>query len=202
DMDDASAFITMAATLLEIKSRALLPRQEEPDEEDPEQALIRQLEEYQRFKQIAQDMQGFEKAAALMYQKLPEEYPLPPPTLELTGLTLNGLIAAFARVMARVHPDEEEPIQVARRIVRDEYTVPRCTAHILKRLKKGPVKFDELFSSSPSRDEVVTLFLALLELLRLGRAAVIQEGIFGDMMLEPREPEAHTEGELQVDGYA
>ena len=202
DMDDASAFITMAATLLEIKSRALLPKPPAEDEEDPAQALIRQLEEYQRFKQIAQDMQGFEKAAALMYQKLPEEYPLPPPTLELTGLTLDGLIAAFAKVMSRIKEDEEEPIQVARRIVRDEYTVPRCTAHILKRLKKGPVKFEELFSPAPTKDEVVTLFLALLELLRLGRAAVIQEGIFGDMILEPREPETHTEGDLQVDGYA
>lgn len=201
DMDDASAFIAMAATLLEIKSRSLLPRQEEAEEEDPEQALIRQLEEYQRFKQIAQDMQGFEKAAALMYQKLPEEYPIPPPTLELTGLTLDGLLSAFARVMARNQTDEEEPIQVARRIVRDEYTVPRCTAHILKRLKKGPVRFDDLFSPQPSRDEVVTLFLALLELLRLGRAAVIQDGIFGDMMLEPRQPNGNTEGEIEVDGY-
>ncbi|MBQ9264139.1 MAG: segregation/condensation protein A [Clostridia bacterium] len=202
DMDDASAFIAMAATLLEIKSRSLLPKPKTEEEEDPEQALIRQLEEYQRFKQIAQDMQGFEKAAAQMYQKLPEEYPLPPPTMELTGLTLDGLIAAFARVMARVEEqDEEEPVHVARRIIRDEYTVPRCTAHILKRLKKGPVRFEELFSPSPSRDEVVTLFLALLELLRLGRAGVVQDGIFGDMVLEPREGNGTTEGELQIDGY-
>ena len=90
----------------------------------------------------------------------------------------------------------------ARRIVRDEYTVPRCTAHILRRLKKGPVHFEELFSESPSRDEVVTLFLALLELLRLGRAGVSQDGVFGDIMLEPREGENLTEGELTVDGYA
>ena len=202
DMDDASAFISMAATLLEIKSRALLPKPQVEEEEDPEQALIRQLEEYQRFKQIAQDMQGFEKAAALMYQKLPEEYPLPPPTLELTGLTMDGLLAAFARVMARIKDDPEEPIQTARRIVRDEYTVPRCTANILRRLKKGPVHFEELFSEAPSRDEVVTLFLALLELLRLGRAGVSQDGVFGDIMLEPREGENLTEGELTVDGYA
>lgn len=202
DMDDASAFISMAATLLEIKSRALLPKPQVEEEEDPEQALIRQLEEYQRFKQIAQDMQGFEKAAALMYQKLPEEYPLPPPTLELTGLTMDGLLAAFARVMARIKDDPEEPIQTARRIVRDEYTVPRCTAHILRRLKKGPVHFEELFSEAPTRDEVVTLFLALLELLRLGRAGVSQDGVFGDIMLEPREGENLTEGELTVDGYA
>ena len=202
DMDDASAFIAMAATLLEIKSRSLLPKpQDETAEEDPEQALIRQLEEYQRFKQIAQDMQGFEKAAALMYQKLPEEYPLPPPTLELKGLTLDGLLAAFARVMARTVQDDEEPIQTARRIVRDEYTVPRCTAHILRRLKKGPVRFEELFSDHPTKDEVVTLFLALLELLRLGRAAAVQDGIFGDMILEPREGNGQMEGALEIDGY-
>ena len=201
DMDDASAFINMAATLLEIKSRSLLPKPKlEEGEEDPEQALIRQLEEYQRFKEIAQNMQGFEKAAALMFEKLPEEYPLPPPTLELKNLTMEGLLAAFARVMARVKEEDEEPIQTARRIVRDEFTVPRCSAHILKRLKKGPVKFDELFSPNPSRDEVVTLFLALLELLRLGRVSAEQDGIFGDMVLEARAGEP-AEGDLQIDGY-
>jgi len=201
DMDDASAFIAMAATLLEIKSRALLPKPKETEEEDPEQALIRQLEEYQRFKQIAQDMQGFEKAAALMYQKLPEEYPLPPPTLELTGLTMEGLLSAFARVMERVKDQEEEPVQAARRIIRDEYTVARCTAHILRRLKKGPIRFENLFSQSPTRDEVVTLFLALLELLRLGRAAVTQEGVFGDMLVEARQGNGDTEGTMEIDGY-
>lgn len=200
DMDEASAFIAMAATLLEIKSRALLPKPPAPEEEDPEQALIRQLEEYQRFKQIAQDMQGFEKAAAQMFHKLPEEYPLPPPTLELKNLTMDGLLSAFARVMARAPEEEEETVRAARRIVRDEYTVQRCTAHILKRLKKGPVRFEELFSPEPSRDEVVTLFLALLELLRLGRAAVTQDGVFGEMTLEPREGET-MEGEMQIDGY-
>ena len=74
----------------------------------------------------------------------------------------------------------------------------------MKRLKKGPVRFEELFSPHPSRDEVVTLFLALLELLRLGRAGVTQEGVFGDMVLEPREADgnADTEGTLELDGYA
>jgi len=193
----------MAAALLEIKSRSLLPKPKTEEEEDPAPALIRQLEEYQRLKQIAQDMQGFEKAAALMYQKLPEEYPLPPPTFELTGLTMDGLLSAFARVKARARDaeEEEDTSRVVRRIIRDEYTVPRCTAHILRRLKKGPVRFETLFSPSPTRDEVVTLFLALLELLRLGRAEVTQDGIFGDMVLEPREGNAVSEGDLQIDGY-
>ena len=67
DMDEASAFITVAARLLEIKSHKLLPRPPaEEEEEDPEAAFIRQLEEYAAFKQIAADMQSFEHAAALV----------------------------------------------------------------------------------------------------------------------------------------
>jgi len=188
DMDDASAFISMAATLVEIKSRSLLPKpRNEEDEEDPEQALIRQLEEYQKVKMMVEDMQGFEKAAALMFAKLPEEYPLPPPSFELTGLTLNGLIKAFARVMARVKEDEEEgPAYVPRPIIRDEYDIPGCMKHIARKLRKGRVTFTELFSDHPTKDEVVTLFLALLEMIRLGRAEVVQDQVYEDIVLMPR----------------
>ena len=71
----------------------------------------------------------------------------------------------------------------------------------MRLLIKGPVRFEDLFSPTPSRDEVVTLFLALLELLRLGRAGVSQDGIFGEMVLEPRSGE-NAEGDLEIDGYA
>ena len=75
DMDVASEFLTMAATLLEIKSRAMLPRppKVEEGEEDPEAALIRQLEEYKRFRETADAMKLFEKAAGNLFTKLPEE---------------------------------------------------------------------------------------------------------------------------------
>ena len=110
DMDDATDFLVMAATLLEIKSRAMMlprpPRLEE-DDEDPEQALIRRLEEYKRFRETAAEMQRFEEAAATMYAKLPEEYPLPPQSVELTGLTLEGLVSAFLRIYNR-RPAEPE----------------------------------------------------------------------------------------------
>ncbi len=136
DMDDASSFIQMAATLLEIKSRSLLPKPPEPEEDDPETLLIRQLEEYALFKQIAADMQGFEKAAALVYEKLPEEYPLPPPSFEIDGLTLQGLMEAFANVLARApRQDLEESQQTARRIIRDEHSVPESILSIVKQLK-------------------------------------------------------------------
>ena len=182
DMDEASAFIAVAARLLEIKSHKLLPRPPAEEEEDPEAAFIRQLEEYAAFKQIAADMQSFEHAAALVYHKLPEEYPLPPPSFELTGLTLEGLINAFARVLARKPKDDaEEGPQTVRRIIRDEHTVPACMAHILRRVRRGSTPFLLLMSEDPTREEVVTLFLALLELLKLGKVCFTQDGIYGDI---------------------
>lgn len=190
DMDDASAFLVMASTLIEIKSRALLPRlpKGNEDEEDPEAALIRQLEEYKRIKETAGDLQAFEKAAAAMYEKLPEEYPLPPPTFELTGLTLEGLIAAFVRVYAR-KPAEDElqaPINPNRNIRRDVFTVQECMLHILTTLKKEKqVSFMTLLSGAPSKEEVVTLFLALLEILKLGKAHIEQERVYDTIMLLP-----------------
>lgn len=201
DMDDASAFINMAATLIEIKSRTLLPKEKElTDEEDPETLLIRQLQEYQRIKQIAEDMKGFEKAAALLYNKLPEEYPLPPPTFELKNLTMPGLMEAFARVLARLKEAKDAPVIEARRIVRDEYTIPRCTQHILKRLRKGNVEFSTLISDHPTREEVVTLFLALLELIRLGKTVVVQDTTYDEILLMPAE-NIDSDVEVDADGY-
>jgi segregation and condensation protein A len=185
DMDDASGFVSMAATLLEIKSRTLLPAPLKADEEeDPEQALIHRLEEYAAFKEIAQSMQDFEKAAAQYFSKLPEEYPLPPPTLEITGLTLSGLLEAFAHVIARIPKGAKEaPAESSRRIMRDEFTVSTCMDHILTRLKRGSVTFQILVSDDPSREEVVSLFLALLELLRIGKVTVTQDTIYGELLL-------------------
>ncbi len=185
DMEDASAFITMAATLIEIKSRSLLPKPElEADEEDPEKALIRQLEEYQRYKQTSQELKALENAAAALFAKLPEEYPLPPPTYELKGLTLEGLCKAFSEVLRRLEEKGEEGNAfVPRRIVRDAHDIPGCMKHITGMLRKGPVRFFELFSPQPDREEVITLFLALLELLRLGQATVVQEDVYADILV-------------------
>lgn len=199
DMDDVSAFLAMAATLVEIKSRALLPKppKEDEDEEDPEQALIRQLEEYAAFRALAADMQGFEKAAALLYHKLPEEYPLPPPAFELTNLTLDGLMAALSRVLSRKDEEPREESLSQRRILRDEYTIPHCMARILRKVSRAPRRFDELFTDEPTKSEAVTLFLALLELLRLGRVRAEQDGVYGDILISVQKEgnESHAEQE-------
>ncbi len=187
DMDDASDFIAMAATLVEIKSRSLLPKQETTEEEeDPEKLLIRQLEEYQRFKSVSEEMHQLEEAAFRVFTRLPEEFPLPPPVFELTGLTLEGLMNAYADVMHRYeNADREGSQDPSRKIIRDEYDVPGCIRHIQKALKKGhTIRFCELFSASPSRNEVVTLFLAVLELIRTGRIRVLQDHIYDDIRLK------------------
>jgi len=185
DMDSASEFLTMAATLMEIKSRALLPpvpSASDEEEETPEQALIRQLTEYKAFKELSQDMRKLEEEARALISKLPEEYPLPPPPIELTGLTLDALARAFLRVLARAKVSEDEQVE-ARKIRRDEFTVQSCMLRIQSRIRKGPVWFSELFSEDISRVELISMFLGLLELLKLSRACAQQDGPFGDIVI-------------------
>ena len=189
DMDSASEFLQMAATLLEIKSRALLPKppvEEDPDAESPEEALIRQLEEYKRFKEISQEMKQLEEEAKSLLTKLPEEYPLPPPTIELTGLTLAGLTKAFARVLKRLEQqaENEQFEQFSKAEMRKEvYTVGQCMARIQKRIKSGPVNFFALFEDAPTKEEVITVFLALLELLKLNKARAEQKSEYEDIII-------------------
>ena len=186
DMDSASEFLQMAATLVEIKSRALLPKPPEPEDpeaETPEQALIRQLTEYKAFKEASEDLKKLEEEAKRLLSKLPEEYPLPPPTYELTGMTLEGLAKAFARVLSRLNEPEAAPRQ--REIRRDAFTVQACMFKITSRLRHGEVSFDSLFEDEPCRAEIVGLFMAMLELLRLNRLTIRQHGVFGDITLLP-----------------
>ena len=185
DMDEASEFIAMAALLVEIKSRSILPNPPKDEEEDPEQALIERLIAYKQLKEGAQSMAEFESAARQAFGKLPEEYPLPPPTMEIDGLTLETLWEALRRIMNRT---PKEPLEVdfrLRDIRRDNHTVEGCMEVIESRLQLGRIDFETLFSMEPNREEVVTLFIALLELLKLGKAHVSQESTFDRIILRP-----------------
>ena len=188
DMDEASDFLVMAATLVEIKSRAMLPRPPavEEGEEDPETELIRRLEEYKRYKESAEELRDFEEAAKHVFTKLPEEYPLPPQEVELTGLTLEGLTEAFLRIWER-KPDPEETAEnhyAPRDIRRDQHTVQECMLDLMREIRrKKKMRFEEVFSAAPTREEVVTYFLAVLELLKLGQMHIRQDGVYGDIEL-------------------
>ncbi len=185
NMDEASEFIAMAALLVEIKSRSILPKPPKEEAEDPEQLLIQRLIAYKQLKEGAQNMAEFEKSALQVFGKLPEEYPLPPPTLEIDGLTLQGLWEALNRVASRAPKVEKEVEFRLRNIRRDSHSVEECMEVIQSRLAYGRLDFHELFSAQPQKEEVVTLFIALLELLKLGKAHVTQEASFDRIMLCP-----------------
>ena len=186
DMDSASEFLQMAATLLEIKSRAMLPKPpkpEDPDELSPEEALIRQLEEYRQFKEVSARMHELEEEARALLTKLPEEYPLPPPNIEITGLTLDKLIKAYRRVLDRAAKADAADSMASREIRRDSFTVAGCMARISRMVRRGSCRFSELFGEDYTRQEVVTMFMALLELIKLNRLRVSQEAAYDEITL-------------------
>lgn len=123
-----------AALLLEIKSRSLLPKPPKEDEEDPEQLLLQRLIAYKQFKETAQRMAEFEKNAREVFGKLPEEYPLPPPEIEIDGLTLEALWEALKRVQERAPKETEEVVFQLRNIHRENFTVEGCMETIESRL--------------------------------------------------------------------
>ena len=186
DMDSASEFLQMAATLLEIKSRAMLPKPpkpEDPEELSPEEALIKQLEEYRQFKEVSARMHQLEEEARALLTKLPEEYPLPPPNIEITGLTLEKLLRAYQRVLERAERADMDDRMASREIRRDSFTVAGCMARISRMVHRGRCTFSGLFSDDYTRQEIVTMFLALLELIKLSRVHVTQSAAYDEIIL-------------------
>ncbi len=186
DMDSASEFLQMAATLLEIKSRAMLPKPPKPENEDelsPEEALIRQLTEYRQFKEASERMHALEEEARALMTKMPEEYPLPPPSVEITGLTLDKLVRAFQRVLERAEANERAENMAGREIRRDQFTVSGCMSRIARKLRGGRFAFSELFDDRLSRVELVTMFMALLEMIKLSRVRVEQSAAYAEIYL-------------------
>jgi segregation and condensation protein A len=197
DMDRASEFLEMAARLLEIKSRRLLPEpprgEDEEEGEDPEQELIRQLEEYKLFKAASETLQAKANQAANVYYRLPAEN-VKGTDFDIENASVQLLMQSFGALMARLA--EREAGGPEQEIEREAYTVQEQLFRVQGILgeRRGPVGFTELFSPKPNREEVVTVFIALLELLRLNRITVRQDGLFGGITVEAR---ARREGEAE-----
>ena len=197
DMESASEFLQMAATLVEIKSRAMLPKPPRVEDEEgltPEEALVRQLTEYKKFKEASREMQKLESEAREILTKLPEEFPLPPQEVELTGLTLEKLTRAFARVLKRLE-ESRSGSGPQRHIRRDTYTVGQCMARIGRMVRKGRCAFTALFEDAADRDEMITMFMAMLEMVKHSRLHISQESTYGEIYLERAEAPAAQEME-------
>ena len=190
DVEIGGEFIVMAANLLYIKSRTLLPVdlqgpvEDEGEEEDPRWELIRQLIEYKKFKEAAGDLRDREELRTKLFGRTPSA---PPPdggaTLLAGEVCALDLISAFQRVLERL----EKRKGAEREIEADRFTVSEKIEYVLKILPESePLKFEELFAGQTTRGELVATFLALLELVRLRHVQVEQDGAFGDILLRRR----------------
>ena len=184
DLDVAGEFIVMAATLMQIKSRELLPvdqqsaTEEEDEGLDPKWQLIRQLVEYKKFKDAAAKLQEQEWAQADVFPRVPSapaEAPATPPPSQQVSVFV--LINAVSAVLKRFNQRED-----SRDIVEDRWTVSEKIEYLAQFIQTQPrLKFSELFTHAISRSEVVVTFLALLELIRLRQLLVAQPKEFGEI---------------------
>ena len=180
DLDVAGEFVVMAANLIYIKSRSLLPAhvqppEEEAEEDDPRWDLIRQLVEYKKFKDAAARLGEREALQNSLYQRLPET--ADQPERPLGEVSVFDLIHAFNNILKRITARED-----LREIFEENFTVSDKIDLIMKMTASDvPLKFTELFTSVASRTEIVVTFLALLELIRLKQLRCVQPEVFGEI---------------------
>ena len=172
----AGEFLVMAATLVYLKSRSLLPVQdrlpEDVEDEDPKWELIRQLIEYRKFKEAAGQLGDREALHSRIFGRTPERV-VAPAALQGPGqVSMFDLVWAFQKILRNV-----EDRARAGRFQDEEFTVGQKIEFLLDRMTPGEeVLFEDLFRTVTSRGEVVVTFLALLELIRLQQLAAWQEG--------------------------
>ncbi len=184
DMEQAADFIEVAATLLEIKSRALLPRPEviEAPEDDPKTQFIHRLDEYRLYKEAADKMREQEKIN--MHYRPPDES-VGQPRLVLKDMTTEGLVKALKKMFEKV--GTRQKAFKLRKIDLDPFTVAQKIDFIRDAVKTHErVMFDELFDEDFTVNEVITTFLALLELLKAQEVTYEQSGIFESITIIKR----------------
>jgi segregation and condensation protein A len=183
DVELAGDFLVLAATLMEIKSRLLLPRSDNPEEEeaDPRLELVRQLLEYKKFKDAATLLEAQAERQLCRLARQPIELPAEPEPAQqpLRQVELWDLVSAFGRLM------RETLALQPQQIVMDATPIHVYMASILERLQAEPsLMFSALFTPPYQRSRLVGLFLAILELIKGRQIRAEQAEVFGDIWLQ------------------
>jgi segregation and condensation protein A len=194
DLEIAGEFLVMASTLMYIKSRELLPVEQQvqvegdEEEEDPRWELIRQLVEYKKFKDAAAQLHQMEERQENVYRR---EAPKPVFEAEPTkpDVSIFDLINAVNTILKRVAQREGE----AREIHEDKWSVSEKIEMLVNVISSRlRVKFSELFENATSRTEVVVTFLAMLELIRMKQIVCAQADQFAEIEISKAEPPKPT----------
>ncbi len=187
DPNLAGDFLVMASTLMEIKSRTLLPAMPSDEEDgqegeglDPRAELVRQLLQYKAFKDAAGDLDEMAHAQSLRFARKPAEVDLDDPDrLDLEDVQVWDLLEAFSKIMADIgsRPTSHD-------VIYDDTPVELHAEDIMDRLKReGSMSFAKVFQGRSERAEVVGLFLALLELIRQRKIIATQDANFETIQL-------------------
>jgi segregation and condensation protein A len=184
DIEDLASFLIIAARLIQIKSETLLPRPplREPGEEDPGDALARQLVAYKKYKQVAVMLSQREEAGLRSYLRLSTPPPEIEPKLDLSEVTLDDLYHAMIEVLANIpdSPAIQQSVAVPKVRLRDKII------SIVQSLRSiGRLSFRSMVQSARSRLEIVISFLAVLELVKQQQVEALQEEQFGDIEITP-----------------
>jgi len=184
NLDIASEYLVMAAELIEMKSRILLPdpvTEDDTYEEDPREELINRLLEYKRYKEVKDEFKELEETRKEYYTKLPEDLSAyDDHDLDLGGIDINDLAEAFAKFMQK--KVDEKPLNT--KITTKEYSIAERSREIKDILKKKKkVSFEELFVSF-KKDYVIVTFLAILDLASKQNLVIKQENNFDKIYLE------------------
>ena len=198
DIEIAGEFLVMASTLVYIKSKELLPvdqqvQAEDDDEgEDPRWELIRKLVEYKKFKDAADKLETLEHRQEDVYPRLPakQAFEMPEDRGPRVEVSIFDLINAVNDVIKRV----ESRTATGTEIFDEQFTVAEKITAIHARIAdEESFSFAELFAAAASRAEVVATFLAMLELIRLRQIIITQEDTFGEIRISRGEGEAALE---------
>ena len=196
DMDVMSEFLVMAATLLDIKCRMLLPREinEEGEEEDPRAELVEKLLEYKMYKYMAYELRDMQMDADMQWfraKDLPKEvkdYEMPIDFSDLIGdTTLTKLNSIFQELLKR-QEDKVDPIRSKfGNIEKEEIDMDAKTLYIMAYIREHErFSFRQLLEKQHSKTEIIVTFLVMLEEMKLGEIEIEQETTFGDIIITSR----------------
>jgi segregation and condensation protein A len=188
DLDIAADYIYMAALLINIKSRMLLPRDESAEEqgEDPRKELVDRLLEYQRFKAVAETFAELDVVRMGMWSR--PRVPLPgdePEEVDMSEVGLFDLIDAFRTALARYRQNHPQAIELHRVV----HKVSDKMRELYGKLReKSPIRL-QWFLEGRDRNELIAIFLGMLELVRLGGLSLQQSAIFGEILINATDKE-------------
>ncbi|WP_353892322.1 segregation/condensation protein A [Proteinivorax hydrogeniformans] len=185
DLEGVSEFLVVAATLIDIKSRSLLPKRkkiisENEEIEDPREQLVRRLLEYKRYKEVSTILEEMAERQNAFHTRPPEVIK------EKKGpvkLSLNSLYSAFQRALDKSPIKEEKPHEVKK----EKITIDDKMVTLKKKLYKSKsLSFNDIMLECKSREEMVLTFLAMLELIRVNEISVTQKEYFGDIIIKAK----------------